>query len=1168
MNALTELFSNSVAQRIGWSLIHFLWQGAAVALVLAVMLALLRHRSAQLRWALSCAALALMSLLPVGTAWVVRVDALAQPAPAPAPIAADPIPAPPLVAAVELPAEPASPPPAEFVLDLEPAEAASPPVAPAATAHLQPTPAVAWPRRLHGVVEPALPWAILAWFSGVVLMSTWHLGGWLQVRRMGRLGTRPAGAAVQGLFSRLLRRLDVGRGVRLLESARAPVPVVIGWLRPVILLPIGAVTGLTPGQVEAILAHELAHIRRWDCLVQVLQAAMETLLFYHPAVWWVSRQIRQESEACCDEAAVGLSGDRTGYAHALAKVAELGAARRPAFAAAATGGKLLPRIRRLLADDRPAALSFGRGLSGALALAAILAIGMAVALSFPSQSMPLDEVADLASTQPAGAVRAAPDALTCPLSATVFEVRLPPEKAGRLDAGALAAAATPADLAKALAEVGRAAVLYRLDESIKLSGDRLMIGSSSPSTAASRLTDTGQTVNTVQYQDVGVILTASGRPAPGGQLTAELGLEISASTDSAVKIGPSASAPVIRKAIMVHRGLVTPGRPVVMISVDAVSPDAEGKAIAFVARVVLGAPHAGPPAPAEGYTCPLAATIYEVHLPSESALGLDAAGLARAAGNPADLQKTLATLGEAKVLYRVDESVRLSGDRIQIGSRVPMVVGTGRTGPGGAAGTVQYQSVGAILKVAGQPAPDGDITAKLELEISALTESAVEISPNTPARVRRKVEMAHNGPVTPGRPVVLVSADAGSPDAKGRAVAYIARIVLGAPQAAPPAAAGRFSCPLAATIYEVALPPESAAGLDPAGVARAAGDPADLQKALAALGEAKVLYRMDQSVLLSSDRIQVGSRVPMVVATRRTETGASVNAVRYESVGALLKVAGQPAPGGGISARVELEISALTESAVEIGPKTPASVVRKVVMAHDGPVKPGRPIVLVSVDAGSPDAKGNAVAYVARIVLGEPQPAADVPAQTRPALPGRDGRASSRVPSVPPIEIRRPATQPAASIRIEYHAWLKDISLGDGVLRYTWATLKPGMRPAKSPDAYDWRRATRTLTPRELGLFAAWVKAHDVFALPAHLEMLSPEPQATPSWLRVWQGDAAYEVNLAPRVVPEKLASAIAALESLCQELCVRRAPRPPARPDSPPATQAASGPRIDIHAS
>jgi len=126
---------------------------------------------------------------------------------------------------------------------------------------------------------------------------------------------------------------------------------VVGWLRPVVLLPISALTALTPAQIELLLAHELAHIRRNDYLVNLLQTAVETVLFYHPAVWWVSGQIRAEREHCCDDLAVSACGDVVAYANALATLEGLRTS-RPTLAVAADGGSLLARIKRLASRDR------------------------------------------------------------------------------------------------------------------------------------------------------------------------------------------------------------------------------------------------------------------------------------------------------------------------------------------------------------------------------------------------------------------------------------------------------------------------------------------------------------------------------------------------------------------------------------------------------------------------------------------------------------------------------------------------------------------------------------------------------------------------------------------------------------------------------------------------
>ena len=159
---------------------------------------------------------------------------------------------------------------------------------------------------------------------------------------------------------------------RLLESALVDVPTVIGWMKPVILLPASALAGLSPAQLEAILAHELAHIRRHDYLVNLLQTLVETLLFYHPAVWWLSRRIRIERENCCDDLAVSLCGDPVAYAQALADLEEL-RGRGGQLVMAANGGSLVHRVRRLLGAPSHA----GRGpgwLAGSVAVLLMLGI--------------------------------------------------------------------------------------------------------------------------------------------------------------------------------------------------------------------------------------------------------------------------------------------------------------------------------------------------------------------------------------------------------------------------------------------------------------------------------------------------------------------------------------------------------------------------------------------------------------------------------------------------------------------------------------------------------------------------------------------------------------------------------------------------------------------------
>ena len=174
------------------------------------------------------------------------------------------------------------------------------------------------------------------------------------MRRLHQIAMSTPVSAWQSACRRISRRLELSAVVHVVESALVDVPVVVGWFRPAIVLPIAALAALNPDQVEAILAHELAHIRRHDYAVNVLQTIAETLLFYHPAVWWLSNRIRVEREHCCDDIAVAVCGDPIGYARALAdletwRTLRLGSGQAAeSMALAATGGSLVERVRRIL----------------------------------------------------------------------------------------------------------------------------------------------------------------------------------------------------------------------------------------------------------------------------------------------------------------------------------------------------------------------------------------------------------------------------------------------------------------------------------------------------------------------------------------------------------------------------------------------------------------------------------------------------------------------------------------------------------------------------------------------------------------------------------------------------------------------------------------------------
>jgi beta-lactamase regulating signal transducer with metallopeptidase domain len=365
--------SETIVRAMGWTLVHFVWEGLAIAAVLAAALRLMRRSPAQWRYLAGCVAMLAMAVAPLATFQLV----LGQGSKAEIAVVTTPIEQ---VTIVELPylAERSAPPritpgksPSLVADDVRRLKSIR------LFGHEMETPyVVCYLVDELQELNICMPWLVTAWLAGVCLLSCRLLAGWWQVRRLASNACSSAGQMWEQKLVELARRLGVNRSIRLVQSALVEVPTVIGWLRPVILLPASCLAGLTPGQLEAILAHELAHIRRHDYLVNLLQSAVETLLFYHPAVWWVSRKMREERENCCDDLAVAVSGDRVGYARALATLEELRPA--PAQLALAAGGMpLLRRIRRLAGQPERGAGRAGWPVAGIVLLLGLglLALG-------------------------------------------------------------------------------------------------------------------------------------------------------------------------------------------------------------------------------------------------------------------------------------------------------------------------------------------------------------------------------------------------------------------------------------------------------------------------------------------------------------------------------------------------------------------------------------------------------------------------------------------------------------------------------------------------------------------------------------------------------------------------------------------------------------------------
>jgi beta-lactamase regulating signal transducer with metallopeptidase domain len=317
--------SPELLQTLGWTLLHFIWQGAGLAALFALANTVCRR--ATTRYAVAVLMLALMMAAPVITFTALRQQT---------------------IPAVTFGARKAS---ASAVNPVQGVSVTARPSAPAPE-----TPAS----------QPAgMLWFVEAWFLGVVLLSLRTAGGLFVIERMRRREIKPVAQELYEKCVALQRRMGLDRVIRYCECLRLDTPAVLGWFRPVVLLPARALTGLTEEQIQAVIAHELAHIRRFDCYVNLFQIAVETLLFYHPAIWWVSQRIRTERENCCDDEAIAISGDAVNYARALTLMEEWRTA--PSLMMAANRSPLAPRVLRLLGLD---------GTAGRVRLAG-LAVGVA-----------------------------------------------------------------------------------------------------------------------------------------------------------------------------------------------------------------------------------------------------------------------------------------------------------------------------------------------------------------------------------------------------------------------------------------------------------------------------------------------------------------------------------------------------------------------------------------------------------------------------------------------------------------------------------------------------------------------------------------------------------------------------------------------------------------------
>ncbi len=336
---LEHLFTNPFLYSLALTLLHFLWQGLLVAFALKSILLVIEKSRSQLRYAVSAFAMLTNLLLAAVTFVIVFPSETAQLNNSTSPL-----------------------PLTNLVNELTQQNA---------FANYQ--------ELLHSILAYSLPYISLFWLTTVCVLACKMLIELYNVNKLPKDANVQPSDELLERFNELAKQIHLKKIPTLLISMKVEIPMAIGWLKPVVLLPAGMITGLNPAQLEMLILHELAHIRRHDYLVNFLQTLIEILFFFHPAVRWISKQVRNEREYCSDDIAVYHCGDPIAYAHTLADTASLCTNRHhkhtiPSMAMAASGGDLKQRVLRLVDHHCTATNDVSKWFAGISIVFAILLI--------------------------------------------------------------------------------------------------------------------------------------------------------------------------------------------------------------------------------------------------------------------------------------------------------------------------------------------------------------------------------------------------------------------------------------------------------------------------------------------------------------------------------------------------------------------------------------------------------------------------------------------------------------------------------------------------------------------------------------------------------------------------------------------------------------------------
>ena len=290
MNFIYQLIPHEIIKAIGWTIFHSVWQGIVIAIILGALLLLTSKKSARLRYNISVAAMFLFFFISLGTFLHFYESPKDQ--------SADNL----IVVS-------------NNTIQSESASDGVSSIIDNAKTNL--------PKIFESYFENNLSLVVTFWFVGFIIFSLRFIGGAFYVQRLKTTGLNSLDADWHKRLSHLRDQLNLNQTVLISESTQVNVPITIGHLKPIILFPLGMISGLPQDQIEAIISHELAHIKRYDFLINMIQTFIETLFFYHPVVWWLSSLINAERENCCDDIAIQTCGDAVSYSKALYNIQQI-----------------------------------------------------------------------------------------------------------------------------------------------------------------------------------------------------------------------------------------------------------------------------------------------------------------------------------------------------------------------------------------------------------------------------------------------------------------------------------------------------------------------------------------------------------------------------------------------------------------------------------------------------------------------------------------------------------------------------------------------------------------------------------------------------------------------------------------------------------------------------